>query len=120
MEQLEKLEGRIIKALELISDLRIENSQMESKLDVFKSDNEQLKLTNEQKTKEAQKLETQLEEATVELNELKSREQGIETKILQIIAKLENIKDSKSDETTHEDLYCSSRIRNPCRYYCAG
>ena len=43
VEQLEQLEGRIVKALELISDLRIENSQLESKVDNLESSNEELK-----------------------------------------------------------------------------
>ena len=96
MEQLEKLEGRIVKALDLISDLRIENSQLESKVDTFELNNQQLKLKAEEKIKEAENLEKQLQEATGELNKLKSREQELETKILQIIAKLDNLKEGHS------------------------
>ena len=92
MEQLENLEGRIVKALELISDLRIENSQLDSKVDNLESNNEQLKIKTDEKIKQAEHLEIQLQEATGELGQLKSKEKALETKILQIIAKLDNIK----------------------------
>ncbi|MES0491880.1 MAG: cell division protein ZapB, partial [Leptospirales bacterium] len=53
MEQLEQLEGRIVKALDLISDLRVENSHLESEVERLKANADQLKLTAEEKIAEA-------------------------------------------------------------------
>ena len=78
MEQLEQLEGRIIKALDLISDLRLENGQLETEADKLRADNDQLKLTAEEKVREANELKQQLQEATEELNKLKSKEDELE------------------------------------------
>ena len=100
VEQLDQLEGRIVKALEIISDLRIENSQLESKADSLEANNEELKIKTDEKIKAAEQLEQQLKEATTELSQLRSKEQEIETKILQIIAKLDNVKGSTVTEST--------------------
>src|SRR5689334_15358001 len=94
LEQLEQLEGRIVKALELISDLRVENSHLESEADRLKASNDQLKLAAEEREKEALKWQQQLQEATQELSRLKSKEQELETRILSIIAKLDNLKEN--------------------------
>ena len=64
MEQLEQLEGRIVKALDLISDLRVENSHLESEVDRLKASNDQLKLTAEEKVAEAENLKKELQEAS--------------------------------------------------------
>jgi FtsZ-binding cell division protein ZapB len=55
LEQLEQLEGRIVKALELISDLRVENSHLESESERLKASNDQLRLTAEEREREALK-----------------------------------------------------------------
>ena len=95
MEQLEQLEGRIVKALELISDLRVENSHLETESERLKTTNDQLRLTAEERERDAQKWQQQLQEATQELSRLKSKEQELETRILSIIAKLDNLKGSE-------------------------
>jgi len=96
MEQLEQLEGRISKALELISDLRVENNHLEKEVDGLKSTNDQLKLSAEEKEIEAKKLQQQLTDATEELSKLKSKEKDLESRIVNIISKLDNLKEIKS------------------------
>jgi hypothetical protein len=92
MEQLEQLEGRIVKALELISDLRVENSHLESELEKVKANNDQLKLTTEEKIRDAARFRTELDEARMDLEKLQSREKSLEDKISEIIHKLDGVK----------------------------
>ena len=99
IEQLEKLESRIVKAIEMISDLRLENNQLESQVGSLKTDNEKLKLTANEKIQEVQVVKDQLIETNSELNELKLREKKLETKILEILDKLETVRDKEFEES---------------------
>lgn len=99
MEQLEQLEGRIVKALELISDLRVENNHLEGEVGRLNDSNKNLQITAEEKSRlaedkaaEAERLQDQLEKATTELQDLKNREVALEQRINGIIAKLDHVK----------------------------
>jgi len=49
LETIEELETKIMKALELISDLRAENNRLESDNETLRSENDQMKLAMEEK-----------------------------------------------------------------------
>mgnify|MGYP001593957661 CR=1 FL=1 len=99
IEQLEHLEGRIIKALELISDLRLENNQLESELEKVKSSSDQLKLTAEEKTTAAENMKSQLDAARMELERLQNKEAGLEEKLHDIITRLDGVKSEGSTKS---------------------
>jgi hypothetical protein len=88
LEQLDELESRIVRALELIGDLRTENSRLESENQKLREEHDQLKNALEQKERDVQALKGQLEKANQELNELKQKESLLEKRISDILSKL--------------------------------
>ncbi len=93
MEQLEQLEHRIVKALDLISDLRLENTQLESQI-------EEHKIDEQEKNEEIKHLKLELQEATEALQEIKTKEAELESKVVSILSRLENMK----NKTTNIDM----------------
>lgn len=61
METIEELESKVIKALELIGDLRAENGRLESENENLRAENDQMKLAMEEKEKELSTLRDQLQ-----------------------------------------------------------
>lgn len=61
METIEELESKVVKALELIADLRAENGRLESKNETLRAENDQMKLAMEEKEKELSSLREQLQ-----------------------------------------------------------
>ncbi len=94
LEQLDELESRIVRALELIGDLRTENSRLESENQKLREEHDQLKNALEQKERDVQVLKDQLEKANQELNELKQKESMLEKRITDILSKLANAEGS--------------------------
>ncbi len=88
LEQLDELESRIVKALELIGDLRTENSRLEIENQKLRNEYETLKTTLDQKERDVRELKQQLDKANEELNELKQKESILEKRINEILNKL--------------------------------
>ena len=76
LETIEELETKIMKALELISDLRAENNRLESDNEALRSENDQMKLAMEEKEREIASLREQLAQSLKELEEYTSKEIG--------------------------------------------
>ncbi|MCS7204976.1 MAG: hypothetical protein NZ853_04715 [Leptospiraceae bacterium] len=115
LEQLDELESKIIKALELISDLRTENSRLEAENQKLRDEYEKISQLLEKKEKDISSLKEQLEKANLELGRLKENESVLEKKILQILAKLnsaetnfatkrKDIQDSNVSDKIKDDL----------------
>jgi DNA repair exonuclease SbcCD ATPase subunit len=96
MQQLEELEGRIIKALQLIGDLRSENSRLESDNEALKSQAEDARLGLEEKEQEVLRMQKELDDATRELNALKEKEEILEKKIIALLAKMDTVQGGPS------------------------
>ncbi|MFN3604465.1 MAG: hypothetical protein ACK4UJ_07125 [Leptonema sp. (in: bacteria)] len=97
LEQLDELENRIIKALELIGDLRTENSRLEVENQKLRKEYEDLKITLDQKERDVRDLKQQLEKTNEELRELKEKESILEKRISEILTKL-----STTEETNYQ------------------
>jgi DNA repair exonuclease SbcCD ATPase subunit len=91
MQQLEELENRVVKALQLIGDLRTENSKLEHDNEGLKSDLEETKLSLEEKEQEIEKIRKDLDEATRELEELNAKEEVLEKKVIGLLGKLDDL-----------------------------
>jgi len=91
MQQLEELEARVVKALQLIGDLRSENSKLENDNEHLKGEIEEVKLTLEEKEQEIAKIKRELDNSTRELNEIKERGEVLEKKIVGLLGKLDVI-----------------------------
>ena len=81
LETIEELETKIMKALELISDLRAENNRLESDNETLRAENDQMKLAMEEKEREIASLREQLAQSLKELDEYKSKEKKLDNKI---------------------------------------
>lgn len=96
MQQLEELESRIIKALQLIGDLRAENAKLESDNESLKVQAEEARLSLEEKEQEIARLKKEIESATAELAQIKQREEVLEKKIIEMLGKLDTLKSGKA------------------------
>ncbi|HSV97697.1 MAG TPA: cell division protein ZapB [Spirochaetota bacterium] len=92
MQQLEELESRIIKALQLIGDLRTENSRLESDNESLKVVAEEAKLSLEEKEQELARIQRELDDTARELAELKDKENVLEKKIIELLGKMDALK----------------------------
>jgi phosphoribosylaminoimidazolecarboxamide formyltransferase/IMP cyclohydrolase len=91
LETIEELETKIMKALELISDLRAENNRLESDNEALRSENDQMKLAMEEKEREIASLREQLAQSLKELEEYKSKEKKLDNKIHDMMNRLDNL-----------------------------
>jgi DNA repair exonuclease SbcCD ATPase subunit len=91
MQQLEELESRVVKALQLIGDLRTENSKLENENEEIKGELEEARLTLEEKEQEVEKIRKELDEATRELEELNAKEEVLEKKVIGLLGKLDTL-----------------------------
>ncbi len=91
MQQLEELENRVVKALQLIGDLRSENSKLENENEELKSDLEETKLSLEEKEHEIEKIRKALDDATRELDDLNAKEEVLEKKVIGLLGKLDTL-----------------------------
>lgn len=96
MQQLEELESRIIKALQLIGDLRAENAKLEADNESLKVQAEEARLSLEEKEQEIARLKKEIENATNELAQIKQREELLEKKIIEMLGKLDTLKSGKA------------------------
>jgi hypothetical protein len=92
MQQLEELEARVIKALQLIGDLRTENGKLESDNEKLKAVAEEAKLSLEEKEQEIARIQRELEAATRELAGIKEKEELLEKKVIELLGKLDGLK----------------------------
>jgi DNA repair exonuclease SbcCD ATPase subunit len=92
MQQLEELEARVIKALQLIGDLRAENGKLESDNEKLKAVAEEAKLSLEEKEQEIARIQQELEAATRELAGIKEKEELLEKKVIELLGKLDGLK----------------------------
>lgn len=95
LEQLDELEGRIVRALELIGDLRSENSRLESENERLRSEHDELKLALDDKEKTVQSLREQLDITGRELNDLKQKESVLEKRITEMLSRLSDVEKGK-------------------------
>jgi predicted RNase H-like nuclease (RuvC/YqgF family) len=91
MQQLEELESRVVKALQLIGDLRTENSKLENENEELKSEMEEARLSLEAKEQEVEKIRRELDQATRELEELNAKEEVLEKKVIALLGKLDTL-----------------------------
>ncbi|EHQ06726.1 cell division protein ZapB [Leptonema illini] len=91
LEQLDELEGRIVRALELIGDLRSENSRLETENERLRSEHDELKLALDEKEKTVQSLKDQLDRTGAELNDLKQKEAVLEKRITEMLSRLSDV-----------------------------
>ncbi len=98
MQQLEELEVRVVKALQLIGDLRSENAQLESENDELKSLVEQVRLSLEEKDQEVARAKEQLDEANKELNEIRERGFVLEKKVVNLLGRLDSVQGGEIPE----------------------
>ena len=91
MQQLEELENRVVKALQLISDLRTENSKLENENEEIKSELEEAKLSLEEREQEIERIRKELDDATRELEELNAKEEILEKKVVSLLGKLDDL-----------------------------
>jgi hypothetical protein len=99
MQQLEELESRIIKALQLIGDLRVENSRLESDNENLKSVAEEAKLSLEEKEQEIVRIQRELDDTVRELAALKDKEEVLEKKLIELLGKMDTLKVGSSPVT---------------------
>ncbi len=87
--------GGIIKALQLIGDLRAENAKLEADNENLKVQAEEARLSLEEKEQEIARLKKEIESATNELAQIKQREEVLEKKIIEMLGKLDTLKSGK-------------------------
>jgi len=91
LEQLDELEGRIVRALELIGDLRSENSRLETENERLRTEHDELKLALDEKEKTVNSLKEQLDKTGAELAELKQKETVLEKRITEMLSRLSDV-----------------------------
>ena len=91
MQQLEELENRVVRALQLISDLRTENAKLENDNEELRGDLEEAKLSLEEKEQEISRIRRELDDATRELQELTAKEEALEKKVVALLGKLDEM-----------------------------
>jgi predicted RNase H-like nuclease (RuvC/YqgF family) len=91
MQQLEELEARVIKALQLISDLRTENSRLESDAEHYKAEAEEARLSLEEKEQEILRIQNELDDTTRQLAELREKEEILEKKVIALLGKMDGL-----------------------------
>ncbi len=111
LETIEELEAKIMKALELISDLRSENNRLESDNEALRAENDKMKLAMEEKEREIATLREKLAEAQKELQEFKTKEGKLDSKISDMMSRLDNLPSAKSSSTVKQGF--SSSIPTP-------
>ncbi len=94
LERLDELEGRILRALELISDLRSENARLEQDNSQLRQEHDTVKQELEHKDREVASLREQLENTSKEFHELKEREAVLDQKINDMLAKFTALQSS--------------------------
>ncbi len=113
LDQLDDLEGRILRALELIADLRDDNARLEqmnrnveAERDQMQGENESLRqmhhgLQEELKNKEdeIQAIKGKLEQTDKEINEIRAKEQYLQERINTILTQLESVPKLPSSST---------------------
>lgn len=104
IETIEELESKVVKALELIQDLRTENARLETENESLRAENDQMKLAMEEKERELKTLRSQLQEATDELNQLKEREGLLESKVHQLLGRLDGLPQQEVPLRKHRSL----------------
>ena len=90
LEQLDELEGRVLRALELISDLRSENSHLDQENQRYRSDCHELENKLKEKETETTELRRQIEETSREFQDLRGREDVLERKISDMLNRFNN------------------------------
>lgn len=91
-EQMDTLSSRVGNVLELVGDLRIENSQLGAEVEQLKSRHDQSDRKIEEQAKESKRLREQLEERNQKLNEMIVREEEFENYMLQLIGQVDHVK----------------------------
>ncbi|MCR9144178.1 MAG: hypothetical protein NXI24_18160 [bacterium] len=91
-EQMDTLSSRVGNVLELVGDLRIENSQLAAEVEQLKTRHDQSERKIEEQAKESKRLREQLEERNQKLNEMIVREEEFENYMLQLIGQVDHVK----------------------------
>lgn len=119
IEQLERLESRIFQALDLISDLRVENNQLEKEVKRTYTSNQKLMEINQEQDRKIQILDKDLKLATTEIRDLRQTEAALEHKVSTIISRLDDIESvevhrspSLLDTKVQEPLVSSSSLED--------
>jgi chromosome segregation ATPase len=98
LETIEELEFKVIKALDLISDLRTENARLETENESLRLENDKMKLALEEKERELGNLRTRLQDAENELKSIKERESNLEGKVNNLLGRLSSLPSSSKAE----------------------
>ncbi len=112
IERLDELESRILRALELISDLRSENSRLEQENIQVTDENNISKEKLANKDREIADLRTQFEVTSREFGELKTREEKLETKIDSMLSRLSNLQSAEASSplTQKENIVSAPHV----------
>jgi septal ring factor EnvC (AmiA/AmiB activator) len=91
-EQMDTLSLRVGTVLELVSELRVENSQLTAAIEQMKVRQEQSERRIDDQSKELLRLREQLEERNQRLNEMILKEEELENYVMQLIGQIDQIK----------------------------
>ena len=91
-EQMDLLSTRVSGVLELISDLRVENSHLKAEVDQLEQRRDQCERKIDEQTKESIRLREQLEERDKKLNEMVLKEEELENFMLQMIGQMDGVR----------------------------
>ena len=91
-EQMDTLTTRVSSVLELVSELRIENSHLKAEVEQLKERQDQSDRKIEEQAKESMRLREQLEERNAKLNEMILKEEELENFMLQVIGQMDQVR----------------------------
>lgn len=91
VQQVDELGERISRTLEVIGDLKGENSRLEGDNEAIRKDFDQLKAIIDQKEAEFAAKKGELDQKASELSDLKNRQQILEGKIVNMLSRMDNL-----------------------------
>lgn len=100
-EQIEILDTRISGILETVSDLKYENSRLNSELEKERLTIARLNAFVEEKIKESERLREDLESKNIELEKLKIKEDEMESLLIQVISKVDTLSENSFSKAIH-------------------
>ena len=109
MQQLEELENKVVKALRLIDELRLENSKLEDENEILRGIAEEAKLAVEERDQEVSKVRKELKSINRELKDVRTNEDALEQKLMMLLSKLETMGSSKAVQKSIKSKVASTK-----------
>ena len=88
---IKELETKIIKTLEILNELRSENSKLQSENEKLRSENEKYKFTLQEKEDNIKSIIFEMEKNQDEVNQLKLKEETLEVKVSHLLEKFSDV-----------------------------